>query len=278
MVRFAPRPGSAHSTENPRSLNLLYLLEGIFEHSVARAYAIAATPAIAEGLYRQDVKLDPIGFCLWDVTVPYGTTKQPTIGECKWYVDTTGGTAHVTQALEHVHSYAKPGETAPDHKGAIGVKRTNGERTVEGCDIVVPAMKWHETWTLSAAAATFDYNEILEALTGRVNSSTFRGKPAGEVRFDGAVGGGSNADPTQVEMTYYFTRAKSVTGLTAGAVTGIAKSGWQYLWYEYESEADDTAKTTVEVVRAAHVERVYDAEDFSLLGIGTGSIPYVPIT
>jgi hypothetical protein len=278
MVRFEQTRDSGQSTENPRSLTLKYLLEGIFGRNVARAYAIAATPSIASGLYRQDVKMDPGGFQIWFATVTYGPTKQRTIGEVRWNVDTTGGTAHITQALEHVQSYPKSGMTAPDHKGAIGVKRSNGERTVEGCDIVVPACKWTEAWTLSAAAAAFDYIDTLEALTGNVNNATFRGKAAGEVRFDGAVGGGSNVDPTQVEMTFHFTRSISVTNLTAGDITGIAKAGWQYLWYEYETQVDTNAQMSTEVPLAAHVERVYNAVDFSLLGIGTASLPANLIT
>lgn len=275
MVRFAPTRDSGESTENPRSITLKYLLDGIFEHPVAKMYAIASTLPVYDGLYRQDVKLQPIGFNLWNVTVPYGPEKKPAIGECTWAVDTTGGTAHITQSLETIQRYAPAGKTATDHKGAIGI---NKEGDVEGCDIVIPSCKWTETWNLSAAAASFAYIDTLEALTGHVNNATFRGKPAGEVRFDGATGGGSTKDPTMVVLTFHFVRSKSVTGITAGDITGIAKDGWQYLWYEYSAKADATAKATARRPRAAHVERVYDSADFSLLGIGTASLPAVQVT
>jgi hypothetical protein len=271
-IRWGESPDSGQMTENPRSTKLKYVLEGIFDKAVARAYAVAATPLIYDGLFRQDVQVDSGGFRIWRVTVPYGPEKQQKPGEYKWSVDTTGGTSHITSAKTHGTDYAPSGKTAPNHGGAIGVKQSGGTMTVEGCDIIVPACKWTETWSLPKTAASFSYIDTLEALTGRVNASTFRGKPAGEVRFDGATGGGSTADPDAVEFTFHFTRNKSVTNLTIDNITGINATGWQYLWIEYEQQADTNSNTGVQRAMAVHVETVYDSENFAILGIGTGSI------
>lgn len=273
-IHFDERPKSRKSSENPLTVTYLYVLDGIFDHAAARAYAIAATPVVRAHpsgalIYRSNVELDPQGYQTWHVSVPYVTADdrrrdwQPY--EYRWTFDTTGGSARITSALEHIQSYAPAGATAPDHKGAIGVTASG----VEGTEIVVPQFKWTETHQLPAVFATFAYSDTVEALTGKVNAATFRGKPAGSVRFDGAAGGGSSKNPNLVEITYHFVRGVAISNQSYGDITGVDKAAWEYLWIEYQTEEDSTANRAVERPLAAHVERVYDSGDFSLLGIGT---------
>ena len=265
-LSFIERPDSRKATENPRSYTLCYTLAGVIDDTFARAYVIAATPIIYSGLYRQDVKLDPAGYSLWKVEVSYGPIKQPEATDFKITFDTTGGSVKITQGISHINSYAPAGKTAPDHKGAIGVSQ---DGQPEGCDVVIPSFKWSETWQLPSATYDWSYATVLKALTGRVNDASFRGFDTGTVRFDGAKGSASNKDPTLVELTFDFSQSDDATEITAGDITGIAKGGWEYLWYEYEKQADATANKLVSPPIAAHVEQVYYEGDFSLLGIGT---------
>lgn len=272
MVTFYERPNSRQSTENPKKITYQYVLSGEFDRTSARAVALAGTAAViaADGvlLYRSDLQLDPQGYQLWYVTVPYvpanSRNRQWQPYEYRWSFDTTGGSAKITQALEHIQSYAASG-TAPDHKGAINVT----ENGPEGCEIVIPQFKWTETHQLPAAFATFAYSDIVEALTGTVNLNQFRGKPAKSVRFDGGQGSGSNRDPNLVEITFHFTRGLAISSATYGDITGVDKDAWEYLWFEYERQEDATANKGVHRPFAAHVERTYEAADWSVLGIGS---------
>ncbi len=263
MIRFALKHKGVESDENPRSLTMTYVLNGTASWNYARAYAISATPATLNGLYRQDVKLKSQGHLLWLVTIPYGAKKapEPSVTEYRWNFDTTGGTASKKQAIAHVQSYPTG---APNHEGAIEVH--NGE--VDGCEIVVPAFKWHEDWELPWADYAWPYAAYVEALTGKVNSATFRGRAAGTVRFDGAVGGQSSRNPEVLAVTFHFSGSPNATGLTVAGFTGVSKSGWDYLWVEYKIDEDTTAHRSVKVPLAVHVEQVYERADFALLGIG----------
>jgi hypothetical protein len=264
------RPNSRESSENPRSIVLRYSLSGETDDRIVRAYAEDATPYIYDDLYKQDIQVDPQGYALWHVDVPYGprATKPATADqlEYRWNVDTTGGTAKITHARAHIKSYAKNGETPPDHQGTIGIT-LDGQ--VEGCEIVIPAFKWQEYHQFPAKAAPWAYTGILEALTGTVCAATFRGRAPGTVRFDGATGGGSSKDPAIVEYTYNFVSSPDVKGITIGSITGIAKPGWAYLWTEYEKVEDNAAQTLATRPRYVHVERVYEPANWNLLRIGS---------
>jgi hypothetical protein len=228
-----------------------------------RAYALANTPVILNGLFRKDVSLKHIGGGMWDVEVEYGPLEPPRVGEFKLSWDTGGGTVRKTHALEHIASFAAPSKTATDHKGAINVK----DRRAEGTDVIIPQLRWSEGWTLSSVFANFSYvQNILKPLTGLVNQSPFRGYPAGQVLLAGTTGNVSNQKPDQTFVTYNFWQQDDVTGLTVAPVEDVDKAGWEFAWVEYESVEDTKALATRAV--AVHVERVYEEGEFGLLQIG----------
>lgn len=234
---------------------------------MARSYAIGATGWKYGSLWRQDLRVDPAGVNLWDVEVTYGTLagKQPEAGDVRWTFDTTGGTMHITNALEHIADYPS---TAPNHGGAIGVSDSG----IEGCEIGTAARKWTETWMMNALSVGFSYGDTLEALTFTTNSETFRGKPAGHVLFLGASGGGSTKDPRYFEMTFNFATGRAISSATICGISGVSKLPWEWLWYEYEKQTGENSKKIQKLI-AIHRERVFDPGNFSLLGIGTGSTP-----
>lgn len=254
---------SRSSTENPRRITLNYRLGGSNDDAVVRAYALMATPTIHDGLYRQDIRCDNVGGDVWHISAPYGPRKQPEIGDARWSFSTTGGTAHITQSLLTVGKYPAPGAAVEDFGQAIGV--TDGG-DVEGCDVVIPAFRWQETWDLAAASCTFAYALTVYALSGSVNQDGFRGFQPGEVLFHGASGAPSSKDPALVEITYQFESEINQLNLTVGDIAVDAKQGHDYLWVLYEKQ-DGVERGTVQP-RQANVERVYKRTDFTLLGIG----------
>lgn len=266
-ITWGDRPGSIKGTSNPQSVTTGHILTGTTSRTIAQAMAAGYSSVIYSGLYRSNIAVDNIGVDIWNVEVTYGPyeKKEKEAGDWKWSFDTGGKTKHVTQGYSHVHTYAAPGETAIDFKGAIGVTDSG----VEGVDVPDKAFSWTEDRTLLAASYGFTYATILGEITGGVNDASFRGFPAYTVRFDGASGGQSTKEPLLLEVSFKFTVSPSETGIAVGDITGIAKLGWDHASTFYREEKDTAANTTRLVPKQVDIDRVLRVVDFSLLSIGT---------
>lgn len=232
--------------------------------------AEAQLPGAFDGMSSRQIQVEPIDATrgLWDVTAVYRPQskeqKEPpaagAAGEYEFEVATTS--LHITQGKQTIGGYAPSGGTTPTFSGAIGVT----EDGVDGCDILVPESRWTETHYLADATVTAAYRKQLRELVGKVNNAGFRDHAAGEVLLVGVRGGKRRSDGVW-QLTFSFAFSPNVTGLSIGAITGIAKGGWEYLWVWYESVV--SGGTIVQQPANAYVERVYDSANFALLGIGT---------
>lgn len=185
----------------------------------------------------------------------------------RWGFDTTGGTIRMFTS-KNTTRYSRTSRTAPDFQGAIGVKNTGKDAEPEGVDVVTPGLKLTATYKWPANTFGIAEAKVIAGMTGRTNNGTFYTFPAGELLFLGASASEIMPDvPTQVE--YHFLASSNATGLTIGAVSGIAKKGHEYLWVAFEAEADTSANKLVQRPLGVYVERVYDETDFATLGIGT---------
>lgn len=244
-----------------------YSVVGTNDEYTARLGVFQESPVVVDlyldqsvMVWRQSIDMEPVGGDIWEGTVRY-TTVKPT-NESTISFDTSGGTAHITQSIGTVTRYATPTQlVAPDYKGAIGVTSDS----IEGTDIVVPIYQWSETHYLPPSIVTAAYRAVIYALSGKVNSSTFRDYPAGEVLFLGATG--TTRAGGDWEITYRFASTPNATGIVVGLMDGIVKEGWDYLWVRYEDQEDTAAKALVKVPMAAYVERVYYRADLNNLGI-----------
>lgn len=258
--------------ESGRSATLRYTIRGTASTSAAITALLGEAPSTYGGLFRQPPRVEPVSIdtddpdtCIWLGTVEYATAEwqdPPEAGDSSFSFDTGGGTQHITQSLATVHSY--PSGTAPDHQGAIGAT----ESGVDGVDITVPVYSFSETHFFAPETVDSTYKGKLFALTGKVNSASFRGLAAGECLFLGASGSrrGTGSDDLW-ELTFKFAGSPNRTGMSVGSISGIAKEGWEYLWVRYEDEVDDTAKTMVKRPVAVYVEKVYESGNFSDLGL-----------
>jgi hypothetical protein len=248
-----------------------YILDGTSDDLTAKAWLLGSTAAEYDGLVRSECTLEPIvvdtaaGSGKWDCTVRYVPPEdaEPEVGDSSFSFDTGGGTQHITQSISTVQKYAPAGKTAPDFKGAIGVTHDN----VEGVDITVPVYNFSETHYLPDSQVTPGYVGALFNLTGKTNAAAFKGLAAGECLFLGAAGSKRGADDW--EIAFRFAGSPNRTGITVGAITGIAKKGWEYMWVRYADAEDPAAKALVKQPVAVYVEKVYDEGDFSAMGIGT---------
>jgi hypothetical protein len=248
------------------SIELVYLIDGTDDDLTAKAALIAELSSTYDGLWLAGIEdLYRIGQNAWVGMARYGYANVRTIdvGESEYSFDTTGGTAHITQSLRTMGSYAAPDETAPDFKGAINVTRDS----VEGVDNTVPSGAFTERHILAATAVTQSYQKLLRAMTGKVNLGTFRGRAEGEVKFLGARGSQRGSDDW--DLSFHFEDIPNVYGLKVGDITGITKRGHDYLWVYYVESEDTTAKRAIKKPIAAYVEEVAELRPFALLGIGT---------
>lgn len=175
--------------------------------------------------------------------------------------DTKGGRAHITQSRSTT-KYPAPGREAPDFYGAIAVSSSG----VEGVDIQVPALSFSKRKRFASNYVTNAWIRSVAGITGSTNNATFYGFPAGELLFEGAAGSQKHPDqPWDIE--FVFSASANITGLSSGGITGIAKTGWQYIWYLYQDTDDATAKFKVRRPIGAYVETVFPSASFTILGL-----------
>jgi hypothetical protein len=267
VASFTERPGSGSATSDPPSLTLLHQLTGIYDDAAARAYINSAVPLTEDGLYRQTINVESLGPGLWNIDTPYGPLQKPQLGSMTLTFDTLGGTAHITHAKERIASYDADTGAGPDHVGAPINVTDSG---IDGTDIVIPKFTWQEQWIVPIAFATFSYSQVLKQLTGRSNDAAFRGFNAGEVLFLGGTGGISSQDPEWANFSYSFLQEDNTADAVPNFRAGIAKKGTEYVWLESEIVEDGDADDITRSAKYAYVDRVYDAGNMALLGIGTG--------
>jgi hypothetical protein len=259
--RWNSRGGTVDVDPSKGDKDLVYIVSGTDDDTVAEATAAANLPAIYFGLLLQSFHVERVAELVWEVTARYGKKEKKEVGDSTFEFDTTGGTQHITQALETVGFAGVAG--APDLQEAINVTKDS----VEGCDIVVPQYAWSESFIIDDADVDGAYKAILFALTGRTNDAPFRDFADGEVLFKGARGSKRGKDDW--EINFSFAASPNVVGLQIGALPpcGDVKGGWDYVSVNYVDDVD--ANTLIKRPAFMRILRVYESGDFSLLGIGT---------
>jgi hypothetical protein len=240
----------------------LYLIRS--ETSEASAIGLLETtaPGTFGGLIRQTCRVSPVDGAndIWIGEVQYADPEEvePDEGTTVFSFNTSGGSQHITQSISTSQKKAPTGKTAPDFKGAINATEKG---SVDGVDIISPVYRWSETHVVASAKVTSTYKGYLFDLTGKTNNGTFDSFAAGEVLFEGASG--SKRGDGAWEITYSFASSPNRTDLTIGAITGINKKGWEYLWVLYSDVAD--GGMLAKQPRAVYVEKVYEEGNFAKL-------------
>lgn len=197
---------------------------------------------------------DDDGDCwLWSADYNY----KPPEATIRWSFDTSGGSIRVT----HSKSTSKYPSTAPDFGNAIQVQNNEAQ----GTDIVIPALKLTASYRWPKNTVDPTYVNLLASLSGCVNSDTFGVYAPGTLLFLGASG--EIVDNIPTDISYQFAASANATGLTIGAVSGVAKKGHEFLWVCFEDDEDATAKRLTKKALAVYVEKVYTEVAFSSLGI-----------
>lgn len=245
---------------------IAYVVLGAADEAEVRAVSQAGIPAAYQGLPRSSITLDErLNATTWKVRATFEPAESGQVENPQpvFSFDTGGGTQHITQSLQTVGIYGPQASALLG--GAIGFDGQN----VAGVDITVPVYQFSEAHVFSPVFVTPAYPVALMGLTGAVNNAPFRGFSAGEVLFLGASGsrrGVGIDDPW--EIAFKFAASPNRTGLTIGAINGIQKRGWDYLWVQYGEDIDGAAKALIKKPVAVYVEQVYPFGNFAELGIG----------
>ncbi len=89
---------------------------------------------------------------------------------------------------KNTQRFPAAGRTAPDFKGAIGIKQSGNDTEPEGVDIVTPVLKLTATYRHPKNTIDLAYVNAVAGLSGRTNNAPFYGYAAGELLFLGCVG------------------------------------------------------------------------------------------
>lgn len=240
-------------------------------------------PGTNVNLRAESYSISYLGDKAWQITVSYekigaddDTQNEPKRRARSF--DTSGGTAHITQAQTFGSSNLGDFErqypgTASNMSGAIGV---SGD-SVEGVDIVIPALTWTEVFDVPDKYVTSAYIKKVAELTGTVNNGGFRTFAAGEVLFVGCSGShewDEEKGSGPWSLSYKFVASPNAgagqtrPAITVGTITGIEKKGHEYMWVRYDNKVDNKNSLILHP-KAVYVNRVYPQADFSGLGIGT---------
>lgn len=259
--------GRSESISGKLSASIPYAIIGAADEADARATALATIPTTYNSIPRSGITItERINATTWRAVANYeqpgsgGGTDTATL-ENTYTFEIGGGTQNIKQGLAATVKY-------PAGAASIDGINFDGEN-VNGVDIVTTQYQWSETYWFSPAAVTTGYKTTLSAIVGTVNDATFRNFAAGEVLFLGASG--TKQGNGWWQITFKFARERNATGLSVGAITGIAKTGWQYMWVRYEDDVGGSGADSalIKKAKAVYVETVYMSWSFSGLGIGS---------
>jgi len=258
------------ATDRGSTAELVWSVWGSDSVNTCRTAMQSVVPGTYDGLILKSVSWEHLGNETFEFRASYVSPEKADksepldVGEYTFSFDTGGGSVQRKYSTGTT-SFAKSGGTAPNFKGAIGVKQDGVAQEVEGVEVGIPAMKISIRKRVANATLTLSYVNTLYQLTYTVNNGEFLGFAAGELLFIGATGQqATNSDP---EVTYNFIASPNVTGMAIGDISSIAKDGHEYLWVYFGVTEDSTAGQTVKTPHAAYVEKVYEEADFSGLGI-----------
>ena len=268
---YSERDETIDAKGNVTEIEIPYFVFNVDDESKALS-AVRSNHKAVTGMTLESVEtVERINDTTWKVKAIYEVDEdgeQPDDGgeeeeTTVFAFDTGGGTKHINQSLKTDGRYPN---TAPDFAGAIGV---DNEGNVNGVDVTMPVLNFTETHTLNGGRVTTSYKKTLAALTGTVNSGSFRGFSRGEVLFLGASGTKrSKKASAPWEITYRFAVSPNQAGLQVGDIKVSRKYGWDYLWVRYADKVAEGGKNVVKKPVAAYVEMVYPEGDFGNLGLG----------
>lgn len=230
----------------------------------------AAAPAVYADFDKQSIssveEASPLtGRSIWFVDVEYSNDEltnltPPPTGSVEFSFDVSLQSVNVNYALENVASFMAPGKTAPT-SNAIGV---DVDGVAQGTGILAPTSTFSLSYYPLDAVITSGYKTAVEDAVGKVSSTAFGHRAAGEVMLMAAAG--SKRTDEDWKLDFKFGVRANVTGLTLSGISGLAKKGWER--FDPVVEAVKVSGKVQPSVIGFLVQRDYETADFaSILAI-----------
>ena len=241
----------------------------------SEAEAIQAVRDIAEDVYLNMILQgfsisERLGDNAWKVSASYAYVQNESTddgeieNESTFQFDTSGGSKHINQSLKTISKYPS---SAPDFSQAINVGDNN---SVSGVDITMPTYSFSETHYFKRSKVSTSFKKKIMELTGKVNSSSFKGFDAGEVLFLGASGTRRGTGSKDLwEITFKFAVSPNTKNLKVGDISVGSKKGWEYMWVKYQSDIDNSKENIIAKPVGIYIEQVYEYANLRGLGIGS---------
>lgn len=289
-----------------QSCTLKLKFPGLYDTETAKDAALADAPLTLMGFERNDnnTRAEQLedGMVVVEVEYLHPSVRDKTPEDPEEFsFDTTGATMHITQKkalrdwsiaksspaeldqyLKSPYTLGSPGTWELKDQylwdGAIGV---TPDLDVEGIDVVVPKLALSMRKLFNPAAVNTEYIKNLARITGRTNHAAFKGYEAEELLFLGARG---QMQGIYFMIEFVFDASENIDDFVipgTGDLLGedpddekwkrnaLVKKGHDYFWVWYKREVKDDEKVVRPTPVIAYVDRVYDAADFSIMGIGT---------
>lgn len=261
---------------NADRLTRRYYLEGATDEADVLAfvadlpYSVADLP-FADWDYEEKEEINDGGLHDFEITANWGAPKNNTgqkrgTLEYKFNYQAPGG--HFKQALETIAEYTDDDYFPLGNPmfGAINVVTDKGIDRVEGQHVQPPAEVFTLSYKCSDEIITNDYQLLVESLVGKVNDSTFRGRPAGSVMLVRVTGGRDTSKTWHIEFGFGYI-ANDVDIPVGDNIIVDAKDGFDLLWAYYSVKKDDTSLRANMSPTAAYVVRVFYRDDLNKLGL-----------
>jgi hypothetical protein len=251
-----------------KSLTRKYKISGTYDEAEVLEAINETAPLKLANLPLQGISIredDDLDLTYW-AEANYGQSSrdEPEQDAVEYSFSYQAPSVHIYQSLQTIGSYAVSG-TAANHFGSINVVTEGGRQRVEGHFLTPLPVTFTLAYYPANATITPAYQLLVEGLVGKVNSTTFKGRPAGSLLLAACHGGARNNDGWSIE--FGFSYLPNLTSIPVGEITVASKEGMDLLWIEYETSTDEAAKQMIQKPRHAYVERVFYRDDFNKLGI-----------
>ena len=186
----------------------------------------------------------------------------------KWDLDMTAGTVHITHVRKDTHQKNYP--TAADQGTVIG---WNG-KAIDGVDIYAFQGTYNIYNWRNQNAITSAYLNALYKLHSKVNDAHWKMFKRGEVLYLGPRVPKVGVGTEKVEITHQFVIAPNESNVDIDLADGTTETfdvrGHEYLWFKEQSKVDTAdEKKYKNLIKSAHLAKVYEEGDFGDLGLGS---------
>lgn len=234
---------------------------------------LAEAPTTVDGFPYQNYRYDEIATDKFDVELNYSFTgggnppRDVLEGEAQYSFETTLESVKIYKSLGRQSSYFDssllPGINQAEVDALFpGALQVDAEDRVQGTTIQVPVTRFRYRFRVPDLTVTQSYQILVEDLTATVNDDTYKGRPAGSVRFDGA-NGTQSSDGTW-DLDYRFTRRPNISDETIGGITGVNADGWDFVWPYFIPLRDGDGNITTNPAYV-FVDRIYPRADLTEL-------------